>query len=259
MLRVLVACLFLAGQAVSADTTLRELATADDGKGWEAVGRIDLGGKGSFCTGALIAADLVLTAAHCLFDSRSGARIPDGEIEFMAGLRNGRAEAYRGVRRSTVPKDYDYLDKGSIHRVSRDIALLLLDQPIQLPSIRPFPPAMGLTIGTEVGVVSYAAGREAAPSLQEVCEVLDAAGGVAMLSCAVDFGASGAPVFVLGPGGPQVAFVVSAKAESDGRKVALASDLGATLHGLKRSIEINPTGAMNAGSAFVTGAKRIRP
>ena len=43
-------------------SALRLLMTGDDSRGWHAVGRLNIGDN-SFCTGALIAPDLVLTAA----------------------------------------------------------------------------------------------------------------------------------------------------------------------------------------------------
>ena len=61
---LLAATVTFAASAVAQESDLRSLDTSDAGRGWEAVGRISIGSD-SFCTGALIAPDLVLTAAHC--------------------------------------------------------------------------------------------------------------------------------------------------------------------------------------------------
>ncbi|WP_420892479.1 trypsin-like serine peptidase [Phaeobacter piscinae] len=79
--------------AAAQDTGLRRLTDRDDLLGWEAVGRLELNGQG-FCTGTLIAPDLVLTAAHCVYDQRHNLR-PADQITFRAGLRDGVAIAER--------------------------------------------------------------------------------------------------------------------------------------------------------------------
>ena len=84
----------LAGSAQAEDASLTSLQTGEEARGWEAVGRLDIDGKG-FCTGALIAPDLVLTAAHCMFDRDTGLAVDPSRLQFLAGLRNGRALAYR--------------------------------------------------------------------------------------------------------------------------------------------------------------------
>jgi protease YdgD len=216
--------LCLALPAAAQESRLRSLQTSDDGRGWSAVGRIDLG-TGGFCTGTLIADDLVLTAAHCLFNRETKALIDPATIRFLAGWRNGRAEAYRGVTRALAHPDYAYGEADPLLRVGFDIALLRLDQPIRLPSIIPFGIGIEPGVGSEVGIVSYAKDRSEAPSLQEVCHVMGGRSDLLVLTCSVDFGASGAPVLALRDGVMRIVSVVSAKAEVDGNPVALAVPL----------------------------------
>jgi V8-like Glu-specific endopeptidase len=246
------------------ESRLISLETSDAGQAWQAVGRLNLGARG-FCTGALIAPDLVLTAAHCLYDKDTGARIDDRDIEFLAGWRNGRAEAYRGVRISVAHPDYIYSGAESLDRVAYDLALVALDQPIRLPQITPFATDVRPARGDAVGVVSYAQDRAEAPSLQETCHVLDRAPEIVVFSCDVDFGSSGAPIFALRDGQMKIVSVVSAKADVEGKRVALGSVLTNTLDVLQGELAKSNGSALGSAKVRVlsggqaSGAKFVTP
>lgn len=234
-MRALALILLMSLPAV-AEAPLVSLQTLNDSKGWEAVGKLILGDRG-FCTGALVAPHLVLTAAHCLFDKETGARLQVQDIKFLAGWQNGRAEAYRGVLQAVAHPDYAYGGADALDRVADDVALIELDQPILLPGVQPFAVGRAPDRGEAVGVVSYAQDRAEAPALQDGCTVIERQENILVMSCDVDFGSSGAPVFRIGPQGAEIVSVVSAKADMQGQKVALGSGLEIPLRVLTKALK----------------------
>lgn len=234
MRQLLISAILMMASALSLqaqETDLVTLQTRQDSQGWEAVGRLDIRGKG-FCTAALIRDRLILTAAHCLYES-DGSLIAAERFEFRAGLRDGRASATRSISRAVAHPNYSHNgDATRPSEVAMDIAVLELDQPIRETRMRPYLIAPRPLTGDEVGVVSYGRGREEAPSLQEVCSVLGRQTGVIVMTCDVEYGSSGSPVFIVHDGETRIASVVSAMAQVDGRKVALGTSLEGPLSAL---------------------------
>lgn len=222
MLRLLLILLTLAAPAFAQDG--RRLMTSEEAERWTGVGRINIQGSG-FCTGALIAEDLVLTAAHCVFHKQSRRMVSPDRIHFLAGWRLGEAAAHRTVKSIMVHRDYSYGDTVGLDQVSADIAVLELNEPIPVNIARPFERESRPKIGQPIAVVSYARDRSEAPSIEAPCATLTVSGNAVIMSCEAEFGASGSPVFTYNRGIPKIVSVVSAKATQRGQRISLGMTL----------------------------------
>lgn len=241
MLARVFAVFFLVFASVAqADSTnpMRKLMSADEARRWQAVGRVNLPNDG-FCTGALIAPNLVLTAAHCVFDPVTLEQLNAEDVTFAAGWRQGRASAHRKARRIVVHPTYAHQGSAEFDNVGNDIALVELDHAIRNTAIAPFERTTQPRVGEQIQVVSYAHDRSEMPSIEETCEVLGKSMAVFVLSCSASFGASGAPIFVMEDGEPKIASVISAKATWKNREVALGTSLGTPLEELMAQLKRN--------------------
>lgn len=255
---VMLAVLILSPSARAQTTGLDRLTLRGHLLGWESVGRVDIGREG-FCTGTLIATDLVLTAAHCIYDRRDGAPRDPAALTFRAGYADGRSVAERQVQRMVAHPDYDAAAGLSEQSVKHDVALLQLASPIPAATAAPFQLGEPGGPGTTIRIVSYARNRANALSLQRECQVLGRGQGLVVFDCDVDFGSSGAPVFDRTDDRARIVAVVSSKAEAGTRKVGIGMELPALVADLKAALRAG-RGVIESGSGTPEGGARfLRP
>jgi protease YdgD len=168
---------------------------------WRALARVqtELGGR---CTGAMVAPDRVLTAAHCLVARRSMNFVQPGSVHVLLGYHLGQAVAVARVK--AYARGPSYAPPGG--PIGADWAVLTLERPIAppdrvLPLLRDPPPP-----GTPVMLGGYQRDRPEVLMADTGCRLTGLrhpAGSLPTLlhDCAGTRGSSGAPLLARRPDG----------------------------------------------------------
>jgi V8-like Glu-specific endopeptidase len=241
LLRWALATLWLAEAAFAQPAEpARRMLEAEEAGAYRAVGRLNVAGTW-FCTATLIAPDVIVTAAHCLFHPLTGARLRDSELRFVAGYRIEERAALRRVARTVIDPGFTFDARATYAGVGADLAVALLTRPVP-EAVAPFPTADFDAGAAPLAIVSYGQDRPHAPSIEAPCGIVERTGRVAALDCAVTYGASGSPLFQGVGDDTRLVGIVSAmgRLRRPAVDVTFARFLGLDLHALVAVLEAEP-------------------
>ncbi len=178
---------------------------------WRTVGRVNIGGR-AHCSGTLVAANIVLTAAHCLFSKASGQMVVPGIVHFVAGYSRGEHLGHSKVKTYRVGDGYRGEEGATRENVQHDWALLVLEESLgnelgfltvpegwfepPKPTALPRPTKRKVQITSDITTAGYPGDRKHILSLEENCNIITTAneGRILLTSCIALKGDSGGPI-----------------------------------------------------------------
>ena len=208
------ATLFVGGASSLPAQSLQDAQpmTEADQSAWPAIGEITYGAApgSAICTGTLVAANLVLTAGHCV--AVDGVPMQAATIRFAASWRNGKSKALRRGAEILLAQP----STGQPRILSQDVALVMLDAPIDSTEVPPLPLSRQDLFSEDYSFIGYRRDAPLVPVRHGNCPLIDTKPGEMLLGCPVVSGNSGAPVLTQRHGIWQIAAVMVAQAGGDG-------------------------------------------
>lgn len=169
-----------------------ELATVDPRQPpFNAVGRVNnsVGGR---CTGVLVRPNVAITAAHCLYNTRTGRFVRPQSVHFLLGFDRGSYLFHTVAASLTIAPDYDPTTPDP--SLLDDWAILHLAAPAPA-SIAPMPIAAHRSGPRRVIAAGFARQRSEVLTATAPCTAeAPAASAIIVSDCAISNGLSGGPM-----------------------------------------------------------------
>jgi protease YdgD len=175
---------------------------------WGAIGQINVTGyrRASWCTGSLIATNLVVTAAHCVMDPWSRKPFPLHQIHFLAGVRRSSWLGHSTAKCLHFSPEYEYPSTGGAFL--EDVVLIVLKD--DLANIPPLELDRAEVQGSDISLVhaSYPADRRYVLTGHFGCQLLARDQDLWFTDCDTHAASSGGPVFIQSKGALKLAAIM---------------------------------------------------
>ena len=191
-MRALLTCLILVVALSKANCS--ELLPADINQyPWSSIGKL-YNRAGEACTGVIISPIEVATAAHCLYNPRTGMLLHPELLHFLLGFKQGDYREDLRVSEFKIGSDYR-LDERTVESETKDWAVLQLTQPVP-EEFRTVPLVeKSARVGDPIMVGGFAQSSQYSMTADTNCSVRGILpNGLILHDCAVLKGDLGAPI-----------------------------------------------------------------